>query len=115
MPQPSDAAATSRTDDDLKDDMFVLNDLIPAAKEKGKWLHMGRVNGRRRLRVAVHSGCDSVDGSSLSRFPRTWIPPLVAMARELEQEAAGLDRLNAYYESLIRYYDARTPDLLDVA
>lgn len=37
--------------------------LAHQAKERGKWLHMGRVNTRRRLLFAFDLGCDSVDGS----------------------------------------------------
>lgn len=43
-------------------------DLCREAKARGKWLHMGRVNSRRRMRDAFEMGCDSVDGSSASRF-----------------------------------------------
>lgn len=38
------------------------------AKNRGKLLHMGRVNSLRRLRLAVSWGCDSIDGTSLSMF-----------------------------------------------
>lgn len=44
------------------------------AKEQGMLVHMGRVNSLRRLRYAQAIGCDSVDGSSFSRFSRTHIP-----------------------------------------
>lgn len=33
------------------------------AKEHGLWVHMGRVNSRRRLRIAVMALCDSADGT----------------------------------------------------
>jgi len=42
--------------------------LITKAKTLGKWVHMGRVNGNKRLRYAKAIGCDSVDGSSYARF-----------------------------------------------
>src|SRR5205807_1030633 len=51
--------------------------LAAAARARGKFCHLGRVNGRRRLRLAIQADCDSVDGSSLSRFPRTLIPEFV--------------------------------------
>lgn len=38
------------------------------AKTRGKYLHMGRVNSLRRMRVAQDFGCDSVDGSGATRF-----------------------------------------------
>lgn len=43
-------------------------DLAAEAKRRGKWVHMGRVNSMRRLRIALRFGCDSCDGSSYSRF-----------------------------------------------
>jgi hypothetical protein len=48
--------------------------LCREAKRRGKWLHMGRVNTRRRIRFAQSIGCDSVDGSSFSMFRRTHLP-----------------------------------------
>jgi hypothetical protein len=33
------------------------------AKERGKWIHMGRVNSHKRFKLAVEMGCDSADGS----------------------------------------------------
>jgi hypothetical protein len=60
----------------------------PSFVARGKHVHLGRVNGRSRLRLALRSGCDSVDGSSLSRFPRTWIPKFVTDLKGLEQEVA---------------------------
>ena len=48
--------------------------LAKLAKEKGKWVHMGRVNSIRRLEIARLYGCDSVDGSGFSRFPDLKIP-----------------------------------------
>ncbi|MGH2359704.1 MAG: hypothetical protein ACRDGM_04065, partial [bacterium] len=39
------------------------------AKARGKWLHMGRVNTRKRWRYAESLGCDSVDGTGFSKFP----------------------------------------------
>lgn len=39
--------------------------LAGEAKRRGKWLHMGRVNSLRRLRLAQAMGCDSADGTYL--------------------------------------------------
>lgn len=41
------------------------HDLAAEAKRRGKWVHMGRVNSRRRMRIAEAMGCDSVDGTYL--------------------------------------------------
>lgn len=42
--------------------------LAEEGKRRGAWVHMGRVNSLRRLRIAHGFGCDSVDGSGYSRF-----------------------------------------------
>lgn len=34
-----------------------------------RWIHMGRVNSERRMRVALAMGCDSCDGTYLTRGP----------------------------------------------
>ncbi len=44
------------------------------ARLRGKWLHMGRVNSRKRFDYARAIGCDSVDGSSYSKWRNTWLP-----------------------------------------
>ena len=60
--------------------------LTSEAKERGLWVHMGRVNGHRRLRFAKAIGCDSVDGTSLSWFRDTYL-------REFLEHAAGPTQL----------------------
>lgn len=49
-------------------------DLAAYGRAKGKWVHMGRVNSQARLRYAMRIGCDSVDGSSFSRWSKAYIP-----------------------------------------
>jgi hypothetical protein len=44
------------------------------ARRRGKWVHMGRVNGLRRLRVAQEFGVDSVDGTYLLHEARKGRP-----------------------------------------
>lgn len=41
------------------------------AREVGCRLHVGRVNTRRRIRLAQLAGADSIDGSSASRYAKT--------------------------------------------
>src|SRR5690606_32703323 len=36
--------------------------LAREARERGKWVHMGRVNSLERLRIAEAFGCHSADG-----------------------------------------------------
>jgi hypothetical protein len=47
----------------------VAQRLTAEAHERGKWVHMGRVNSRKRLTVARAFGCDSVDGTYLAFGP----------------------------------------------
>lgn len=48
--------------------------LAREAKRRGKWLHMGRVNTRRRIIYAKGLGCDSVDGTAFSMYRKTHLP-----------------------------------------
>jgi hypothetical protein len=48
-------------------------DLMREAKARGKWVHLGRVNSRRRLRIAFDCGCDSIDGTGWSMFPDEYL------------------------------------------
>jgi hypothetical protein len=42
--------------------------LAHEAKQRGKWVHMGRVNSARRIARALAIGCDSFDGTKWSRW-----------------------------------------------
>lgn len=55
--------------------------LIRHAKERGKWVHMGRVNSQRRLELAASFGCDSADGTVLKHDPGRGIRKWVAHVR----------------------------------
>jgi hypothetical protein len=48
--------------------------LAREARERGLWVHMGRVNSRKRYTYARQIGCDSVDGGSFSRWRDRWLP-----------------------------------------
>lgn len=45
--------------------------LVAEAKRHKKWVHMGRVNSFKRMRLAAAIGCDSVDGTYLAFEPNT--------------------------------------------
>ena len=51
-------------------------ELVAEAKRHDKWVHMGRVNSLRRMRMADAIGCDSADGTvlkhDLSRPVHKW-------------------------------------------
>ena len=57
--------------------------LIREAKDRGKWVHMGRVNSYERSRYAQWLGCDSIDGTQFSWFRDTKLP---AHLNSLRQE-----------------------------
>jgi len=59
--------------------------LVAQALDRGKWVHMGRVNSRKRLRYAHSIGCHSVDGTYLAFGPSKNLPPLLRWLKELEE------------------------------
>lgn len=71
----------------------VARDLAWQAKAKGKLVHMGRVNSKRRMRYAYDIGCDSVDGTSFSRFPDRWIHWGLDALVKIEERGSLLRRM----------------------
>lgn len=57
--------------------------IIEQAMDRSKWVHMGRVNSRKRIRYAYVAGCDSVDGTFLTFGPDKNLPPLLRWLDEL--------------------------------
>lgn len=47
--------------------------LMAEARRRGAWVHVGRVNTVRRLRL-IDPLADSFDGTQFSRFSRTYLP-----------------------------------------
>ena len=60
--------------------------LVAAAKRRGLWAHMGRVNSERRLRYASHIGCDSADGTFLSFGPDVNLVRLLTWLRGVNDQ-----------------------------
>jgi hypothetical protein len=58
------------------------------AKSLGKKVHMGRVNSRKRFRLAAAWGCDSVDGTYLAFGPDVNLPKLLSWIEEQETQGA---------------------------
>lgn len=58
--------------------------LTADARAHGKRVHMGRVNSRRRLRIAAQMGCHSADGTYLAFGPDTNLPGLLSWLGELD-------------------------------
>lgn len=63
--------------------------LIRLAKERGLWVHMGRVNTLARLRYAALLGCDSVDGTTLAFGPDRNLPQLLRWLQPAQQSMFG--------------------------
>lgn len=59
-------------------------EFIREAQNKGKLVHVGRVNSLERIRWAHVAGADSVDGSSMSRFGNTYVRKFLAYINALD-------------------------------
>ena len=56
------------------------------ARERGKWLHLGRVNSQKRLRYAYSLKCDSVDGTGYSKYSKSELLPALQFIDELHSQ-----------------------------
>jgi hypothetical protein len=56
--------------------------IVAEAKRRGKWVHGGRVNSRKRYRYMAAIGCDSADGTFLRFGPDINLPKLLSWTRE---------------------------------
>jgi hypothetical protein len=59
-------------------------EIVAEAKQRGKLIHVGRVNTLRRLRFAHDIGADTVDGTAFSMFPDTHLPKALRFLQRLE-------------------------------
>lgn len=66
-------------------------ELAAEAKRRGLWVHMGRVNSRRRIRYAKAIGCDSSDGTKASMYTDVHLPWMLDHASAPAQGALFLD------------------------
>jgi len=48
-----------------------IREIVAEAKRRGKWVHMGRVNSKKRIDYARSIGCDSVDGTKWVKWRKT--------------------------------------------
>ena len=62
-----------------------VRNIINIAKQKKKWIHMGRVNSNKRIKYAQSIGVDSFDGSSFSMFANTLIPKTLLLLKHLDK------------------------------
>lgn len=58
--------------------------LVSEARQRGKEIHMGRVNSHRRITIAAQMGCDSVDGTYLRFSPTENLPKLLSWLEEAQ-------------------------------
>jgi len=65
-------------------------DIMGEAQARGVWVHVGRVNSRRRLRWAAAHGANSVDGTLLTWGPDKHLAPLLAWLREVNTQGVLL-------------------------
>jgi len=64
----------------------VAERLAREARERGKKVHMGRVNSLRRMRIAEHFGCDTADGTFLAFGPDKNLPQLLDWLDDLHHQ-----------------------------
>lgn len=72
-------------DDEWKLGTAVLP-LVQEARERGLWVHMGRVNSEKRLSYAAFIGCDSADGTFLKWAPDHNIGRMLRWFRNMENK-----------------------------
>lgn len=72
-------------DDTFKDGVEVRT-LCALAKAKGKWVHWGRVNGKRRYELAKIAGADSIDGTGFSMYPDINIPKVSKWEQQIQTQ-----------------------------
>ena len=69
--------------------------VIREAKNRGKWVHMGRVNTWNRLRFAEMMSCDSADGTMLAFGPDINTPILLGwLERQRRQPTLSFNQVN---------------------
>jgi hypothetical protein len=60
--------------------------LIDEARQRGKWVHMGRVNSLKRLRLAANLGCHSADGTTIAFEPSVRAPLVASWVEQIAMQ-----------------------------
>lgn len=60
--------------------------LIDEAKQRHKWIHVGRVNSARRIRHFHEVGVDSIDGRSFSAWPDLYFAKFLKWINRLNRQ-----------------------------
>ena len=76
----------------FKESQFVQS-LIGIAKANGIWVHVGRVNGKRRYEMMLKAGADSIDGTGFSMHSDVNIPKVDEWYREIHQQPELMERM----------------------
>jgi len=76
LPIPAEAAAVFVGGDILWKESEAALYVIKKAKSQGLWVHVGRVNSRRRIRHFQLAGVDSVDGTGITYEPSSVLKQL---------------------------------------
>lgn len=69
-------------------------ELVAEAIERGKWVHMGRVNKPPRVHYALSIGVDSIDGTQHSWYADTYIPQTLSILERLDPPSQRKPRRN---------------------
>jgi hypothetical protein len=67
-----------------------VRSLCAYAKARGVWVHWGRVNSKRRYKLALEMGVDSIDGTGFSMYPDTNIPKAQAWETAIRSQPSLL-------------------------
>lgn len=62
--------------------------LVGEAKQRGKFVHMGRVNSLKRLKYAQAIGCDSTDGTFITFGPDINLPKVLGWLEDVHQNVS---------------------------
>lgn len=66
-------------------------ELVQEARGRGKWVHVGRVNSRRRLQLVTAWGADSADGTYVAFGPDVNLPALTNWLTEVNSQQSFLE------------------------
>lgn len=92
--------------DEWKLNADIIGSLVAKAHERGLWVHMGRVNSKKRFKYAERIGCDSADGTILAFGPKANWPRVqswldgrnIATSSSTTQEGAAMPKPKATEE-----------------
>jgi hypothetical protein len=81
----------------------VAIDFADEARMRGKWVHWGRVNTKRRFDLLVAEHGDSFDGSKFARFRKTYLDGGLEWARVASDLRFGRERAAVGDQQVLRW------------